>query len=177
MIANRFAACYHEGNVIRCIPLLIGLVACLPATAFAHKLHAEWKQVNLRIEVEAFFSDDTPAQEARVEVLDAEKNVVAVGKTDEKGKCSLRAPQPGKYDLVVDAGAGHREQVAIRVVGTLPPPEERQSSGSSPSRGELTRFPWEKLAIGCGIISLVGGAWWLSRRAASSRSDPANAKP
>lgn len=148
------------------LPLLV--VTLAPACAGAHGIDLKWTQINDRVIVEAFFDDGAPARDARVTILDGEKKVVASAKTDAEGKCSLRAPV-GQYQIVVDAGAGHRKERPLRIVGTLPPPDSETPADSSvlsggANRDEVTRFPWERAAIGCGVIALLGGAWWLSRR-------------
>ena len=140
-----------------------------PWSACAHNPDMDWKQVGDRLEVEAFFDDDMPARAARVQILDDQKNVVATAITDGAGKCVLRTPNPGKYQLVLDAGAGHRKQRTITIVGTLPVSDSESRSKADPvpsstRREELTRFPWERVALGLGVIALVGGAWRWSRR-------------
>jgi Carboxypeptidase regulatory-like domain len=149
--------------------LILGLA---PSIAGAHSPSAAYKQVGERVFIEAFFSDNTPIQDAHVQVLDQTKKVVASGKTDAKGNCSLPAPNPGKYRLVVDAGAGHRHEQEMVMVGTLPTPEVEAPATKqddvepppvSPARAELTRFPWDRVAIGCGVIALLGGVWWFTR--------------
>jgi len=155
------------------LPLLLVILA--PAGVCAHSIDMEWKQIGERITIEAFFDDDTPVRSGRVQILDGKNEVVVSGATDVSGKCTLRAPNPGQYQLVVDAGAGHRKQRGITVVGTLPvesptvePPIEPAAntvvSSGGADRQQATGFPWDRAAIGCGIIALVAGAWWLSRR-------------
>lgn len=149
--------------------LTLLVVTLAPACVGAHGIDLKWKQINDRVMVEAFFDDDTPARDARVTIVDEEKNVVASAKTDAQGKCSLRAPI-GRYRIVVDAGGGHRsKERPIRIVGTLPPPStdgppNTPISSGGADRDGVTRFPWERAAIGCGVIALLTGAWWLSRR-------------
>jgi len=148
--------------------LILGLA---PSIIGAHGVDAEWKQIDEKISVEAFFDTGGPVREARVQIVDDNKMVIASGVTDADGKCTLRAPNAGKYQLIVDAGAGHRRVWPIAVVGTLPPEVEAPSTKqadvepppASSRRAELTRFPWERVAIGCGIIAALGGAWWLTR--------------
>jgi hypothetical protein len=143
-------------------------LALFPVAACAHNLDMDCRQINQRLEVEAFFSDDTPAREALVKLFDEKKELVATAKTDAKGKCSFAAFNPGKYEVEVDAGAGHRKRRPVRIVGTLPPPEEAKTVTALPAggvrRAEATGFPWERAALGCGVIALIGGAWWVSRR-------------
>lgn len=147
----------------RFVFVLLILVA-VPAVARAHSLGVEARQVIERVELEAFFSDNTPARAARVQIVDDAGELLGTATTDDKGKCSLRAPNPGQYQLIVDAGDGHRKQVPLRIVGTLPPPEVNPALAAGTPREEFTRFPWERVAIGVGVIVFLGGAWWLSRQ-------------
>ena len=154
--------------LLRSATALLALVL-LPAAVRAHNLDMDCRQVNQRLEIEAFFSDDTPTREALVKLFDDKNEIVATAKTDAKGKCSLPAFTPGKYEVLVDAGAGHRKRRPVTIVGTLPPrPENDAASTSLPAggvrRAEFTGFPWERAALGCGVIALVGGAWWWSRQ-------------
>src|SRR5262245_58550464 len=144
-------------------------IGMMPAIARAHGLDADWKQVGEKILVEAFFDTGQAVREARVQIVDDDKKVIASGVTDAAGKCTLRAPNPGKYQLIVDAGAGHRKERSITVVGTLPPPEseppviaadDAAPRSDSSSRAERTGLPWDRIAIGCGVIALLGGVWW-----------------
>ena len=141
----------------------------LPLSVCAHAPDFDWKQVGEKIEVEAFFDDGTPIREAKVQILDDKRNILVSGVTDARGRCKLTAPDPGRYQLFLDAGAGHRKERAITIVGTLPvsPVDGGPSSdppAQSPRRDDLIRFPWERVLVGLGIIALVGGAWWWSRR-------------
>ncbi len=146
--------------------LILGLA---PTNALAHGLDADWKQVGEKIAVEAFFDTGAPVRDARVQIVDDEKNVLASAVTDAEGKCTLRAPNPGQYRLIVDAGAGHRKERPITIAGTLPVSEGAAAppvtGGPVPARrDEIARFPWERVALGLGVIALFGGAWWWSRR-------------
>jgi hypothetical protein len=132
--------------------LLLGLC---PGFAFAHNIDFTWKSVGEQLLIEAFFDDDTPALAARVQILDEEGRIMASAVTDGQGKCTLPAPNPGKYHLVVDAGAGHRKERPI-VIG--------DSSSGGVKRSDFTRFPWVRIAIGLGVIGAVAGAFLWSRR-------------
>ncbi|MFO0863732.1 MAG: carboxypeptidase-like regulatory domain-containing protein [Gemmataceae bacterium] len=141
------------------------LAACLvsPASVFAHALGAEVKLLGSKIHVEAFFDDDTPARDTRCIVTDEKGKTIAEGKTDETGLWDFPLPPPGKYQLVVDAGEGHRTKRNIEV------PREETSAPASvsdgPSRDEFTRMPWERLALGLAAIAVVGVALpWMLRK-------------
>ena len=65
--------------------LAIGTSAFLPNFAAAHALLVDCNLRNGKVEVEAFYDDDTPAPKARVKVMNAEEQVVAGGVTNETG--------------------------------------------------------------------------------------------
>jgi hypothetical protein len=142
---------------------LVTLAAYLavPSAVRAHALGVECRLEGNRVAVEAFFDDDTPAPHALVRVLDAAGKEVVQGKTDAAGKWTFAAPQPGKYQVHVDAGAGHRVSREVTIPG--------EASGSrqiseGPSRQEFTEFPWLKVSLGLGTIALFAAAFWLSQR-------------
>jgi hypothetical protein len=145
------------------------LLAVAPA-AWAHALHAEAKLKGDTVTVEAFFDDDTPARGAKVAVRDERGREVAAGRTDERGVWSFPRPAAGKYEVVVDAGAGHRSRPAPLTIPTetalgahRPPPEEvRVTPG--PTRGELTRFPWLRLVLGVLAVGGLAALLWLATR-------------
>ena len=142
---------------IVCLGLLL-----VPAIASAHGLFAECKIEADIVRVSAYFDDDTDAAGAKVRVLDADKRVHAEGMTDEKGKWSFPRPTAGKYRVEVDAGAGHRHAVTL----TIPADPGDVPATDAPSREENTQFPWRKLALGLGIITIaaVGLRWSLRKR-------------
>jgi hypothetical protein len=140
-----------------------------PLTACAHSLGAECKVQGQRGEVEAFFSDDTAAPSAKVVVRDQAKVLVAEGTTDAEGRWTFARPAAGTYDVVVDAGGGHRATVTLIV----PDPAAGQTVeafNSGPSRAEFTRTPWGPIFAGLALIALPAGILWLwLRRSRESR--------
>jgi hypothetical protein len=146
--------------------------------AEAHGLGAECKLHGKRVELEAYFDDDTPARGATVRVEDVGRKAVAEGRTDAKGLWSFPRPQPGRYVVHVDAGAGHRTEVKVTIPegeerpgdepaesGTAPPePAAPVTVSEGPGREEFTRFPWLKLGIGVAVIGGVAAAFLISRR-------------
>src|SRR5438128_10049711 len=64
-------------------------------SAHAHDLLAECKLKGGTVIVEAFFSDNTPAREAKVTVRDARGGELASGRTDDAGRWSFPAPVAG----------------------------------------------------------------------------------
>src|SRR5262245_27201137 len=130
--------------------VLLGMLSATRA-AWAHNLGHECKIRGGRVEVEAYFSDDTSAVGASIVVQDASEQTIAQGRTDRDGKWSFELPEPGKYRVIVDAGDGHRSTSFLTVPG-----KDSEASGSDrPTRAEFTRTPWVKLGIGLGLIALV----------------------
>ncbi len=172
------------------------LLAVQPTAA--HGLGAECKVHGGRVEVEAYFDDDTVAADAAVVVRDAAQAIVAEGRTDAKGLWSFAAPDAGIYRVTVDAGAGHRTTLRIKVPERTdaPGPTVTAASGEcdcctddskadagpaeavisdGPSRAVFTRLPWAKVALGLSAITLMGLAWggcrrWKSRRQGGDRA-------
>jgi len=105
---------------VQMVSLLIALL--LPGVALAHAVGVEAKLKDGKVNVEAFFDDDTPAQEAKIIVTDADGKTVAEGKTDKTGRWSFPAPAAGKYKVVVEAGPGHRATTTLTVPAPAPRP-------------------------------------------------------
>ena len=155
------------------------LLAAPPARA--HALGAECKLVGQSVEVEAYYDDDTPAGNARVSVLDEKERPLVEGRTNAKGCWSFPRPGPGKYQVVVDAGSGHRTTVKITIPGVsaaadVQPGSAEASPGpgasreapvvlnDGPSRKEFTRSRWPQAALGVGALGALGLAFWLAAR-------------
>jgi len=135
----------------------VALLAC-PADLFAHALGVECRLRQGKVEVEAYYSDDTPAPGAEVSVRDEKDKEIAAGQTDREGRWSFAAPPPGKYQVVVEAGAGHRARTQITIPVSA---ADALRISAGPPRGDFTRFPWLKLMIGIGAIAFFGIAFWL----------------
>jgi nickel transport protein len=158
--------------------------AAVPAGAheLPHALGAEAKLKGDRVEVEAYFSDNTPARDARVAVHDAAEKAVADGRTDDQGRWHFARPAAGKYHVVVDAGDGHRARIAVTIpadqagtaTATTASPSDADCDcctdgvivSTGPSRAEFTRWPWERVALGLSLIALAAFGWRAFRRSA-----------
>ena len=136
--------------------LLALLLATSPAAA--HALGAECRLRGGTVEVEAYYDDDSPANRARVRILDASGKAVAEGRTDAEGRWSFPTPPPGPYAVVVDAGDGH----LVKLKMTVPDPPPGDAAGSQDkavpvsegrSREEFTRVPWGR--VGLGLLALM----------------------
>jgi nickel transport protein len=153
----------------RLTALLLVLAAANPV--HAHALGADAKLRGNRVEVEAYYSDDTPARDAHVTVHDAADHTIAEGRTDEHGRWQFPAPPPGSYTVVVDAGAGHR---TTRTVTIPSRPADGETVSEGPPRAEFTRFPWGQMALGLAIIAALAGGWLALRRGFRKMPAPGN---
>jgi nickel transport protein len=147
---------------------LLGAVA--PASA--HAVGAEARLKGDRVEIEAYFDDDTPAADARVSVEDEGQRTVAEGRTDAQGRWLFPRPAAGRYRVTVDAGAGHRARIIVTVPDGAPA-ETSSAAGKDavtvsegPSRQEFTRFPWARVALGLAVIALAALGLYRLRRPA-----------
>jgi hypothetical protein len=135
----------------------------LPALAHAHAIGVDWKLRADKIDIEAFYDDDAPAVKAKVQLVNARDEVVAHAVTDEKGRCSFDVPTPGKYEVRVDAGAGHRAKKAIDISNGPPAPNADDAVPSvNSSRAEFTAFPWLKVLIGLLAIAGLSGSMMIA---------------
>ena len=128
---------------------VLAAVACavallVPPRASAHDLKATVNPEVDPIRVEAAFDDDTPADGARVAVIDGEGNTIAAGVLDEKGVWSFAKPGPGTYRIVVEL-PGHRDVVFLEVPEAAPPIA-------------IARWRLDKdLGLAIGLVLLLGG--------------------
>lgn len=130
--------------------------------AFAHRLHVVAKVTGEQLRVEAFYDDDTPAQEAKVMVHLGDQ-LIAEGRTDERGVWTCPRPAPGAYTVRADS-AGHAAKETLAVPEPDPEPDTEPASASN-ERSERTRTPWGRLVIGLAVIGGLWAAWAISRRA------------
>ena len=157
--------------------LVLSVLALLASgpRAFAHALGAECKIRGDRVVVEAYFSDNTSAQDARITVVDDANREVANGKTDAAGRWSFPVPVAGRYEVVVEAGMGHRTTVSFTVDAAATNVSSTTADvpaivTEAPTRAEFTRLPWERILGGLIAIAWAGAGlrWWLRRKGRSS---------
>jgi hypothetical protein len=135
------------------ISLLLGT-----SPAFAHKLYVEAKPSGDQVRCEVFYEDDTPAQEAKVIVLNGE-TVVAEGRTDEKGVWTCNLP-PGRYQVKAET-LGHAADTVLEVPAR---PTAVSTAPMENERAEKTRTPWRRLILGLGIIAGLSILTFVLRR-------------
>jgi len=131
------------------------LFACA-SPAFAHKLKIDCRVNEQRLHLEAFYDDNTPAQQARVTIKNEMNEVVASGKTDERGVWTCSAPPPGKYTARAET-EGHVAEETLTV-------DAAQDSSNQPIREEETAVPWLRIVLGCAAIAILFATLWLARR-------------
>jgi nickel transport protein len=156
--------------------LAVAVVIVLASPAFAHKLELVAQQVGDQLRVEAFYADDTPAQEAKVTVS-IEGKVVADGRTDEKGVWTCPKPGPGTYSVRVESvGHAAKETVVIAdAAGASNPtsPVIEPDSTPLPDSGDRSaKFAtlWPRIALGLGLIVGVSFLSYVLRKNSPQRN-------
>ena len=151
------------------LAVAVGLLAAGPA--FAHKLIVDAGPRGDRLRVEAYYEDETSADDAKVTVFQGE-TVVAEGKTDDRGVWTCPLPPPGNYRVKV-LSVGH---AATKLVPIGDPVSTDPDQPLDPdNRATATRTPWGRLGLGVGLILGVGLGWWLLRR--QSQAHPHSTGP
>jgi hypothetical protein len=154
---------------VRFAVLLLALL--VPTTARAHALGVEAKLRGKQVEVEAYYSDNTPAREAHVMVHDTGGRFVATGVTDIHGRWQFQAPPPGQYVIVVNAGEGHLTLVHFAIPNRS---AEGETVSDGPTRDDFIRFPWGRLALGLATIAAAAVGWLVVRRGFRKMPPPGN---
>lgn len=145
------------------------LTAC-PGSAFAHAVGVSCALRDDKVEVEAYYDDDSPAANARVHVLNAAEQMVASGITDEKGRWHFVKPKPGTYTVRLDAGAGHRAKATLTVprIATEPKTTHPTSTEVTSERDQFTQIPWLNVLIGLAVIGGGCGVFLIVARLRSA---------
>jgi hypothetical protein len=164
--------------------IVIGMIAVPPA--FAHKMLLDCHPKGERLRVEAFYDDDTPAQNAKVTVENESREIVLEGMTDDRGVWSGPRPVPGRY-LVRAETLGHVAKGSVVISAEDSPrdpvaPAEQSTNRAAPSvaaprdtdshlaRDGATGTPWLKIAI---AFAIIAGLCALLRLARKGRSETA----
>jgi hypothetical protein len=177
----------------RLLLLTFGTIPLLsPPPAWAHALGAQWSMKGDKVVVEAFYSGyGTPAQAALVRVFrDTDlASPLLETRTDATGACSFPCPEPGKYRIVVDAGAGHRKELAMEIDKpptmisgitlawgsaslcgidnlSMLPILARDCTEDRPlirgtDREEFTSYPWRSVILVVGGLALIALVFWM----------------
>ena len=134
------------------LPLTSLILLITVSPAWAHRLLSESKLTQTDLVVEAYFDDDTPAQEAKVSVW-KENEKFAEGKTDERGVWKMPRPVAGTYEIKVES-VGHLSKETIEI-------SDEVVAASSENTSEPThtkpKTPW--FAVGAGLLVIAGLAF------------------
>ena len=126
---------------------------------FAHKLMITCRLEGDQLRVEAYYEDDTPAQEARITVS-KDGVIVAEGKTDERGIWIGQRPAAGEYHLKA-ISAGHTASE------TLPVPDVSEHSPEidigHQHRRDSVGIQWINLGYGLLILLALAVVWKIAK--------------
>ena len=148
-------------------------ILCLAASpTFAHRLHVSSPTpVGPNLRVEAYYDDNTPAQEARIAVKSGE-TIVVEGKTDERGVWTFPLPAPGNYTVTAES-TGHTAKEQF-FVGVGEASQVADAEEVAREREEKTRTPWLGLGVGWAAIGALSGLWLYVRRKLRKREAKKN---
>jgi nickel transport protein len=142
--------------------LLAALFLCA-SPASAHRMIVDPRSKGDQLHVEVFYEDDTPAQQAKVIVLNGDQ-LVAEGRTDEKGVWNCPKPPPGTY-LVKAESLGHAAKATLVVSEAASAPATAAVVDSQPTdHSQQTAIPWRNVAIGLGVIGVLCIVWITVRK-------------
>jgi nickel transport protein len=104
--------------------------------AVAHRVNIHALQEGRVVKVHAYWVDGTDAQRALLKAVDTKGEVVFMGLTDDQGICMFSLPQAGKYNLIFDAGMGHRAETMLEysLPSDLKVSEDQVLASLAPSR-------------------------------------------
>jgi len=145
-----------------------GLLA--PHPALAHKLLIDYTPVKEGILVEAFFPDGTPARNTTMRLMTADGTVVHQGMTNDHGGYLFPIMQREDYVADADAQMGHYAKVAIAASDLSGVAlSETASVDAADIERTVTKvkaepFPLKRVAIGFGVLAVLGGAALLASR-------------
>jgi nickel transport protein len=165
------------------------VAATLCASAWAHGLRIAAAPTDRGFAGQVLYSDDSPAANERVTLLDADRKEVSRTHTDPEGRFFVPVPAPGAYQLVAFGEEGHRAEAQLRFapLGGVPaatvPGADPQALAAAvrrelqPLREDIARYEQRMrlhdLLGGAGVIfGLAGGyALWRSRRRAGGTTE------
>lgn len=140
--------------------LIVGVVVGfgVETPAFAHKLLLEYRVAGELLRVEAGYDDDSPAEGASIVLENERKEIIAQGKTDERGLWSCPLPPPGVYLLRAES-VGHAATREVTIGNEIAAARPANEPGT----------PWTKVLIGIGAIAVLFTAVWLAKRTRSAK--------
>ena len=116
----------------RLLIFIFSFLFLLTAQSFAHKISAFVDVEDGNVSLVSYFSDGTPAKNAKVTVYDSKGNVVLTGRTNKEGEFDFKIKRSGKYRAVVLAELGHRAVVDFTV--GAPATSESKTTGNTETK-------------------------------------------
>jgi cobalt/nickel transport system permease protein len=153
------------------VALAIGAALFAPHPALAHKLLIDYTPVKEGVLVEAYFPDGTPARNTTMHLMTEDGKVLAQGMTSDQGGHLFAIPSMANYVADADAQMGHYARVEIpasalngvELGATLT--EDAADIEKTVTKVHKEAFPLVKVAIGWGVLAVLGGgAFLLTRR-------------
>jgi len=160
------------------VAVIIGTGLLAPHPALAHKLLVDYTAVKEGLLVEAFFPDGTPARNTTMRLMTPDGKVLRQGMTNDHGGFLFPVAERADYVADADAQMGHYAKVAIPASALA---DVTLSDTTTADAAEIERtvskvkaeaFPIRRVAIGFGVLALLGGAGLVaSRRKRHTHSD------
>ncbi|HMO35608.1 MAG TPA: carboxypeptidase-like regulatory domain-containing protein [Gemmatales bacterium] len=121
--------------------------------ALRHKLCAVVQMAGDKLQIEAWYDNETPAENAVVSLFLKNKQLQQ-SRTDERGICTLTIPPAGDYRVQVEAGGGHRTELVFSIAMEI-------LADDSDSKETVSNRRWWGMLLG---IAIIGMATALGRR-------------
>ncbi len=150
--------------------LALAAVLLMPLFAVAHGMGMDVKVKGGIVSIAVYYDDDAPAAGAKVKVVNAAKQVVLEGTTDDKGAWSFPAPPPGEYTVRAKTDDGHGAKQTFTI--SADPVTADAPPADTPSRADFTG-PRRLVMLGGGLLmlcALFAGWYWIGRRKRSPAS-------
>lgn len=150
--------------------LIVGGAILAPHPALAHKLLIDYTAVPEGVLVEAFFPDGTPALHTTMRLMTGDGTVVHQGMTNDHGGFLFPIPERRDYEADADAQMGHYAKVAIPgsalagVTLSEATTVDAADIERTVSKVKAEPFPLKRVAIGFGVLAVLGGAALMAAR-------------
>jgi nickel transport protein len=101
-------------RLISLVSLIVLLLLCFSAPAFAHKVYLyAWVEGNT-VYTESYFSGGVKVDNGLIQVFDPAGKKLLEGHTNAKGEFSFRIPEKTDLRIVINASMGHRSEYILK---------------------------------------------------------------
>jgi cobalt/nickel transport system permease protein len=152
------------------VAVIIALGVLAPHPALAHKLLIDYTAVKEGVLVEAFFPDGTPARNTTMRLMTPDGKVLQTAMTNDHGGFLFPVPERRDYVADADAQMGHYAKVAIPAAALSgvslgdTTAVDAAAIERTVSKVKAEAFPLRRVAIGFGVLAVIGGAALLASR-------------